>query len=161
MSHQTSREDAAAAGQPDAPTYDLAVLEAAFGPIVPREFDAAPAYTKPELWEWLLKIKNISDDELYHAARSAITEDALVQRFRGMNFNHVYCRSTACYAEAENRLRQEGHADGCRPSGIYGRAHADVMLSHGYTPSSPVRPCTCGARDRYRGQRGETPSDED
>ena len=157
MSHETARDVATSAGQTDLPHYDLTLLEAAFGPIVPREFDAAQAYAKPELWEWLINVKNISDEELYHASRSAIYESALVQRFR-TNFEHVHCKATACYAEAENRLRQENHQEDCRPSGIYGRAHADVMSDHGYAPSSPVRPCTCGAATLD--QHGETPARE-
>jgi hypothetical protein len=160
MSHETSRE-AAPIDRSDVPTtYDLDVLEAALGPITVREFNDAPDYTKADLWEWLLAMVNLTDVELYHAARSAITEDALVQRFRNMNFEHVHCRATACYSESDRRLKQEGHADDCRPSGIYGRAHADVMLSHGYAPSSPVRPCTCGARERYRDQHGEASAGE-
>lgn len=147
MSHESSREIATSAGQTEPRTYDLSVLETALGPITAREFDGADDYAKPALWEWLLEIVNLTDDELYHASKHCIYESALVNRFSTrVNFEHVHCKATACYSEAERRLKLEHHADDCRPSGVYGRAHADVMRDYGYEPSSPVRPCTCGAR---------------
>jgi hypothetical protein len=160
MSHETSQEIATSAGSTDAPTYDPSLLETALGPITAREFDAAEDYTKPALWAWLIAIVNLTDAELYHASRSAIYESALVNRFsHRINFEHVHCKATACYSEAERRLKLEKHAEDCRPSGIYGRAHADVMTAYGYEPSSPIRPCTCGAR--YPDRHGEAPSDVD
>lgn len=144
MSHETSRETATAIDQTEPPDYDLALLETALGPITAQEFDRAADYAKPELWEWLLAIVNLTDDELYHASKHCIYESALVNRFSDrVNFEHVHCKATACYSEAERRLKLEGHADDCRPSGIYGRAHADVMIDYGYEPSSPIRRCTC------------------
>lgn len=144
MSHETSRETTTATDQTEPRTYDLSTLETALGPITAREFDAAKEYAKPTLWDWLLTVPNLSDDELYHAARSAIYESALVIRSANrFNFEHVHCKATACYSEAERRLKLESHDENCRPSGIYGRAHADVMIDHGYEPSSPVRRCTC------------------
>lgn len=162
MSHETAREDVTTAGHTDLPHYDPSLLEQALGPITAQEFDRAADYAKPELWEWLIAIVNLTDNELYHASKHCVYESALVNRFSArVNFEHVHCKATACHAEAERRLKLEGHADNCRPSGVYGRAHADVMIDHGYVPSTPVRPCTCGARDRYAGHRGETPSDAD
>lgn len=160
MSHEMAREDTTSAGQADPSTYDLSVLEAALGPITAREFDNAADYAKPELWVWLLAIADLTDDELYHASKHCIYESALVNRFsHRVNFEHVHCKATACYSEAERRLKLEGHAEDCRPSGIYGRAHADTMRDQGYEPSQPVRPCTCGIR--YGDHRGETPSNVD
>lgn len=124
--------------------YDLDLVESIAGIVARGEFDRSPASKQPELYAWLQDLPELSDKKLYDECRKWIYESALCGRFRG-NFEDVYCRCTAVFHVADARIKAEGHAEGCRPSGIYGRAHADAMIAEGFTPSQDVRPCTCGA----------------
>lgn len=160
MSHETSQETGTAVTPIDGPVYDLELLESLVGPVARREFEGAPDYAKSELYEWCIKLRLLDDRNLYHVAKHSIYESALVNRFH-FNFEHIHCRATACYHEAERRLKLEDHDEECRPSGIYGRAHHDTMIDCHLDPIREVHTCTCGAAERYRERRGETPSDAD
>lgn len=120
--------------------YDLDHVEELAGLVARREFDHAPTYAKAELWEWVQTLPALPDGALLGECRRWIHDDALVGRFRG-NWEHIHFRCTAVFHESERRHREAGHCDHCSGS-IYSRAHAAVMRSHGYTPSSAAT-CTC------------------
>ncbi len=114
------------------------------GPVGVSEFNAAPAWSKPDLITWVQKLHDQDDQEFFWTAASAIHGSALVNSFRG-NFNHEHCKGTAAYREAKRRHLSAGHTDDCYGDTIYGRAFAQVWREQGHDPAAyPPKPCTCG-----------------
>lgn len=111
------------------------------GPVGLDEYKAAADHARPKLDEWIGALRGLSDDDLFGECRRWIYEGALVQRFQRMNFEDVHCRGTACFFEARRRGVEAGHDRNCGGS-IYARAHAAVMRSQGYTPTSDGT-CSC------------------
>ena len=111
------------------------------GTVGAGEFENSPDYAKPELTEWIRKLRDLSDKELFAESRHWVYEGALVQRFR-TNFDHIHCKGTACFHESRRRLMLAGHDKGCAGPSIYSRAHATVMRDNNYTPS-PEGTCAC------------------
>lgn len=115
-----------------------------FGPIAEREFDSAKDCHKPDLTKWLDALSDLSDDEFFWQAASAIHGSALVNSFRG-NWDHEHCKASAAHSESERRHRAAGHSEDCTGDTIYSRAFAQVWREQGHSPSAyPPRPCDCG-----------------
>jgi hypothetical protein len=116
-----------------------------YGPVAAMEFANAADCHKASLTAWLDKLADLSDDDLFVEAASAIHGSALVNIFRG-NWDHEHCKATAAHSEARSRHIAAGHSEDCTGDTIYSRAFAQVWRSQGHSPSAyPPRSCDCGA----------------
>lgn len=118
-----------------------------YGPVAEQEFAGAKDAHKQSLTDWLNRLPDLSDEEFFWQAASAIHGSALVNGFRG-NWEHEHCKATAAHAEANRRHQQAGHTADCRGDTIYSRAFAQVWREQGHSASAyPPKPCTCGAKE--------------
>jgi hypothetical protein len=119
-----------------------------YGPIAAQEFEGAGDAHKPRLSEWLDALPDLSDEDFFWQAASAIHDSAQANSFRG-NWEHDHCKATAAHSESERRHQAAGHAKDCTGDTIYSRAFAQVWREQGHSPSAyPSRPCGCGLDSR-------------
>lgn len=111
------------------------------GRVAYHEFENAPEYSKEKLRARLEKLTTLSDDDFVSAARSAIYDSALMQRYRG-NHEDVHCLATACYYQSELRKVATGHDVDCRAETLYSAAYDAVISQHGMEPGDHP-PCEC------------------
>lgn len=111
------------------------------GIVAANEFEHVLESERPKLLAWIDKLATLSDKDFFQETLSAIYDAVLTNRFRG-NWSAESCRASAVHYEARRRYRLV-HAESCRGTTAYDRAHAVLMREHGHTPL-PETPCTCG-----------------
>lgn len=100
------------------------------GRVAYREFENAPDWSKEELRARLVELTQLTDDEFVRAAKSAIYDSALMQRFHG-NHENTHCLATACYYQSELRKMVAGHDVDCQAETLYSRAYNTIISQHG------------------------------
>jgi hypothetical protein len=118
-----------------------------YGPIAEQEFEMAADHHKEELEAWLNLLPELSDEDFFWRAASAIAGSALAERFKG-NWNHEHCKATAAYTEARRRHVEDGHLEDCSGDTIYSQAFVQAWTEQGHDPDAyPPQPCNCGAEE--------------
>lgn len=118
-------------------------LEASISSVSMDSYRRAPKSDQPKILEWVVELRQMSDERFITECASKILDSAIMNRSSRMNGWGSHARADICADEGDRRHQLAGHEEECRGATLYMKGYNAARQSQRHS-KQPLAPCTCG-----------------